>query len=223
MNLGSVYVKRFNKAALHSCRDEGDDCDVNGRSLSELCERCSFRVTSLCALTKEQSLPPPLHGSNAQLELSCMSLHNFVDFSCSVFVYLNFRRTCPSTATDYKGISQFNASFNSLVSTSTAASKSSTPLSHLRHLAELFSQIFAAHSLDRSVFVTQEGALGTAPALVKEGDGLWLVARAPCCLVLKEVAENVVLGVGEERGNGEDIDKRRGELISEQAEQETQG
>jgi hypothetical protein len=90
---------------------------------------------------------------------------------------------------------ELDAYIDSLASTSTSAS---TPLSHLRRLAEPFSQIFAAHGLDRSVFVTREGALGTAPSSVKEGDELWLVARAPCCLVLREVAGDVVEEVEEE-------------------------
>jgi hypothetical protein len=127
-----------------------------------------------------------------------------------------------------------NAYFDSLVSTSTFASTSSTPLSHLRHLAEPFSQIFAAHGLDRSVFVTREGTIGTAPPSVKEGDGLWLVARAPCCLVLREISEDVVVAVGEEGGEGGvrnvkaewergGIDERRGEGVGEGAELEKQG
>ncbi|XMA17133.1 hypothetical protein WAI453_009924 [Rhynchosporium graminicola] len=128
-----------------------------------------------------------------------------------------------------------DAYLHSLVSTSPSTSivttTSLTHLSRLRRLAEPFSQIFAAHGLDRSVFVTREGALGTGPSSLQEGDGLWLVAKAPCCLILREVAETKVDVVGQERGESvvrevksiwEGKDERRGDGIGDRAKREVQ-
>ncbi|CZT45966.1 uncharacterized protein RSE6_06329 [Rhynchosporium secalis] len=128
-----------------------------------------------------------------------------------------------------------DAYLHSLVSTSPSTSivttTSLTHLSRLRRLAEPFSQIFAAHGLDRSVFVTQEGALGTGPSSLQEGDGLWLVAKAPCCLIFREVAETKVDVVGQERGESvvrevksiwEGKDERRGDGIGDRAKREVQ-
>ncbi|KAL9110856.1 MAG: hypothetical protein Q9227_004656 [Pyrenula ochraceoflavens] len=57
----------------------------------------------------------------------------------------------------------------------------------LKRDGRAFETIFSCHYLDRALFRTNQGFLGTCHSAMRPGDQVWFLARAPCPFVLRKV------------------------------------